>query len=109
AYQTDYCIAGDIGANLAQLAALLQSRATSAEETTRVAKRTARWHAHNATTQAEAAKEREAVRANERIHATLLFDILHRVLPDRSVIVDEIVAQVPSMIHHLFRERDFDH
>jgi acetolactate synthase I/II/III large subunit len=34
---------------------------------------------------------------------------MHRLLPDRSVIVDEIVAQVPAMIKHLFRERDFSH
>src|SRR6185437_14467397 len=39
----------------------------------------------------------------------LLFDILHRVLPDRSVIVDEIIAQVPSMIRHLFRDRQIEH
>ena len=71
--------------------------------------RTERWHAHNAASNAAAAKERETVRGGERIHAALLFDTLHRLLPDRSVIVDEIIAQVPAMIHHLFRERDFSH
>jgi acetolactate synthase I/II/III large subunit len=35
--------------------------------------------------------------------------MLHNVLPDRSVIVDEIIAQVPAMIRHLFRSRDFSH
>lgn len=108
-FRTDHCIAGDVGSNLAQLAALLKARASSAEETRRVADRTARWHAHNAASQAEAAKERETVSSNERIHAALLFDTMHRMLPDRSVIVDEIVAQVPAMIKHLFRERDFSH
>ncbi|HXA20662.1 MAG TPA: thiamine pyrophosphate-dependent enzyme [Acetobacteraceae bacterium] len=108
-FRTDHCIAGDVGSNLAQLAALLRARATSVEEASRVAARTERWHAHNAASQAEAVKERETVRSNERIHAALLFDTLHRMLPDRSVIVDEIVAQVPAMIKHLFRERDFSH
>jgi acetolactate synthase-1/2/3 large subunit len=107
--QTDYCIAGDVGSNLAQLASLLKSRKSSADEAGRVAARIKQWHAHNGASQAEAAKERETVRAGERIHAALLFDTLHRMLPDRSVIVDEIIAQVPSMIHHLFRDRDFSH
>ena len=39
----------------------------------------------------------------------MLFDTLHRLLPDRAVVVDEIIAQVPAMIHHLFRARDIDH
>ncbi|HEY2620469.1 MAG TPA: thiamine pyrophosphate-dependent enzyme [Acetobacteraceae bacterium] len=104
-FRTDYCIAGDIGSNLAQLAALLQAQPRAAE----VAGRTERWHAHNAASNAQAAKERETARTGERIHAALLFDTLHRLLPDQSVIVDEIIAQVPPMIHHLFRERDFSH
>jgi acetolactate synthase-1/2/3 large subunit len=107
--QTDLCIAGDVGSNLAHLAASLKARAPSAEEASRVNARTTHWHAHNAANQAQAAKEREAVRANERIHAALLFDTLHRMLPDRSVIVDEIIAQVPAMIQNLFRDRDFSH
>jgi acetolactate synthase-1/2/3 large subunit len=102
-FHTDYCIAGDLSANLAQLAALIG--APSAETKQRIE----RWHAHNAATQAGAAKERESVRGNERIHAALLFDTLHRLLPDKSVIVDEIIAQVPPMIQHLFRDRDFSH
>jgi acetolactate synthase I/II/III large subunit len=108
-FRTDYCIAGDVGSNLAQLAALLQERAKTAEETSRVSARTAHWHAHNAANQAAAANERDTAGASERIHAALLFDTLHRMLPDRSVIVDEIIAQVPAMIQHLFRERDFSH
>jgi acetolactate synthase-1/2/3 large subunit len=87
----------------------LKARQTSADEATSVTARTARWHAHNASNQAEAAKERETVRTGARIHAALLFDTLHRLLPDRSVIVDEIIAQVPAMMRHLFRERDFSH
>lgn len=71
--------------------------------------RTARWQAHNATSQAEAAKQRDTARSGQHIHADLLFDILHRVLPEHSVIVDEIIAQVPSMIQHLFRDRPIDH
>jgi acetolactate synthase-1/2/3 large subunit len=104
-FRTDYCIAGDISRNLAQLATLLKARSQTAE----IAARTERWHAHNAASNAEAAKERDGARSGERIHAALLFDTLHRLLPDRSVIVDEIIAQVPAMIHHLFRERDFTH
>jgi acetolactate synthase I/II/III large subunit len=104
-FHTDYCIAGDISSNLAQLAALVQGEPPTAE----VKGRTQRWQAHNAIGKAEAEKEREAVRSNDRIHATLLFDTLHRLLPDHSVIVDEIIAQVPAMIRHLFRERDISH
>jgi acetolactate synthase-1/2/3 large subunit len=104
-FPTDYCIAGDVGSNLAQLAALLTAEARAPE----VAGRTQRWHAHNAASKAETAKERENARGGERIHAARLFDALHGLLPDRSVIVDEIIAQVPAMIRHLFRERDFTH
>ena len=104
-FHTDYCIAGDIGMNLAQLATLVQSRSQNAE----VQRRIERWHAHNAGSNVEAVKEREAVRSGERIHAALLFDTLYRLLPDRAVIVDEIVAQVPAMMRHLFRDRDIDH
>ena len=104
-FRTDYCIAGDIGRNLAQLAAVLKAEARSPE----VVDRTQRWHTHNAASNAEAMKERETARGGERIHAAHLFDTLHGLLPDRSVIVDEIIAQVPAMIRHLFRERDFTH
>jgi acetolactate synthase-1/2/3 large subunit len=104
-FRTDYCIAGDLGSNLAQLAALLAAEAPSPE----VAGRAQRWHAHNAASNAEAAKERESARGGERVHAARLFDTLHDLLPDRSVIVDEIIAQVPAMIRHLFRARDFTH
>ena len=107
-FNTDYCIAGDVGANLAQLATLLHARTTSTDEANRVSARTAHWHKHNAAAQAQTAKEREAP-AGEHIQAAVLFDTLHRMLPDRSVIVDEIIAQVPAMIHHLFRDRDFTH
>jgi acetolactate synthase-1/2/3 large subunit len=104
-FRTDWCIAGDIGRNLAQLSALVcaQPRPTGAAEGT------ARWQAHNAASNAAAAQERETARHGEHIHAALLFDTLHRLLPDRSVIVDEIIAQVPAMIRHLFRERDIGH
>jgi acetolactate synthase-1/2/3 large subunit len=108
-FQTDYCIAGDLSSNLTQLATLLHEHKSSTDEAERIATRTDRWHAYNATSQAAAAKEREAARANERITAPFLFDTLHNLLPDRSVIVDEIIAQVPPMIQHLFRDRDFTH
>ena len=104
-FRTDYCIAGDIGSNLAQLAALLQAAPRAPEVTARIR----HWSAHNAANNASAATEREAARSNERINATHLFDTLHDLLPDRSVIVDEIIAQVPAMIRHLFRARDFSH
>ncbi|HET7881257.1 MAG TPA: thiamine pyrophosphate-dependent enzyme [Acetobacteraceae bacterium] len=102
---TDVCIAGDLGRNLAQLAALITAQSRAAD----VASRAERWHAHNAASNAEWAKERDAAPSGERIGAALLFDTLHALLPDRSVIVDEIIAQVPAMIHHLFRARDFNH
>ena len=107
-FSTDYCIAGDVGANLAQLATLLHARTSSTDEANRVSARTAHWRRHNAAAQAQTATEREAP-AGEHIQAAVLFDTLHRMLPDRSVIVDEIIAQVPAMIHHLFRDRDFTH
>ncbi len=104
-FRTDYCIAGDIGSNLRQLATLLEAEPRAPE----VGGRTHHWHTHNAANNAAAAKERETVRGGERIHAVHLFDSLYNLLPDRSVIVDEIIAQVPAMIRHLFRERDFGH
>ena len=107
--QTDYAIAGDIGANLAQLAALLTTLTPSADEASRIAARTKHWHAHNAANQANAAEEREAAKGGDHIQAAYLFDTLHKLLPDRSVIVDEIIAQVPPMIQHTFRDRDIGH
>ena len=104
AYRTDYCIGGDIGANLQQLTSALASRTTPA-----VAARTKRWSDHHAAAQAASAQEREQARANPNIQAAHLFDLLHRALPDNSVIVDEIVAQVPAMVRHLFRDRDIEH
>jgi len=104
-FRTDYCIAGDIGSNLRQLAALLQTEPRAPE----VEGRIQHWSSHNAANNAAAAAERETVRGSERIHAARLFDVLHGLLPDGSVIVDEIIAQVPAMIRHLFRDRDFGH
>ncbi len=104
-FRTDCCIAGDIGSNLRQLATLLQAEPGEPE----VASRIQHWQAHNAANNAAAAEERETARSGERIHAAHLFDVLHGLLPNRSVIVDEIIAQVPAMIRHLFRERDFSH
>jgi acetolactate synthase-1/2/3 large subunit len=104
-FRTDWCVAGDISRNLAQLSSLLRAQPRPAG----AADRTARWQAHNASSNAAAAQERETARSGDRIHATLLFDTLHHLLPDKSVIVDEIIAQVPAMIRHLFRDRDIDH
>src|ERR1700733_11609391 len=83
-FNTDYCIAGDVGANLAQLATLLHARTSSTDEANRVSARTAHWHRHNAAAQVQTAKQREAP-AGEHIQAAVLFDTLHRMLPDRSV------------------------
>ena len=104
--QTDYGIAGDISANLAELANALKTRATSPAETTLITVRTTKWHAHNAANQVNAAKERDAAHATDHIEAPLLFDTLHKLLPDGAVIVDEIIAQVPPMIQHTFRDRN---
>ena len=97
-FRTDHCIAGDVGGNLAQLATLLRERATTAEEADRVAARTARWQTHNGSNRPRRRRNERRFAPTNRIHAVHLFDTLHRVLPDRSVIVDEIVAQVPAMI-----------
>ncbi|HTI79350.1 MAG TPA: thiamine pyrophosphate-dependent enzyme [Acetobacteraceae bacterium] len=104
--QTDYAIAGDISANLAELAATLKARPTSADETGRITERTARWHTHNVSHQTNAKKERESARGADHIQAPFLFDTLHTLLPDGAVIVDEIIAQVPPMVQHTFRNRD---
>jgi acetolactate synthase I/II/III large subunit len=104
-FRTDWCIAGDLSRNLAQLSAMLVAQSRTPE----MENRSRHWHAHNAASNAEAAKERDTMRGNARIHAATLFDTLHRLLPDRSVVVDEIIAQVPAMIRHLFRDRDISH
>lgn len=107
--QTDYGIAGDVGANLSRLATSLKARPISAEEASRITARTAKWRAHNAATQATAATERETARTADHIQAPFLFDTLNQLLPDGAVIVDEIIAQVPPMIQHTFRDRDIGH
>jgi acetolactate synthase-1/2/3 large subunit len=110
-YRTDYCIGGDVGANLTELHKQLK-------ETTKIIpdfpnlvnKRTERWRTYNENIRAEELMENAAAARNRRsIHASMLFQVLNSILPDDSIIVDEIVAQLPFMLRELFQSKSFAH
>ncbi|MBV8885755.1 MAG: hypothetical protein JO235_17410 [Chroococcidiopsidaceae cyanobacterium CP_BM_RX_35] len=103
-YKTDYCIAGDVGMNLAELYSQLKERMKSP-----AAERAERWKQYNERIKRQWLAEAEAVRSKDSIHAYLLFQTLHQVLPNGSVIIDEIVAQGPFMLQALFQSKAFRH
>ena len=107
-YRSDQCIAGDLGANLSRLRDTLKKRGRTPDEDQQVAARTAAWTARHKAVAAQWRAESEEA-SEGRVADTALFRTLNRMLPDRSVIVDETVAQVPAMLKHLFHGRNFDH
>jgi acetolactate synthase-1/2/3 large subunit len=109
-YRTDYCIAGDIGVNLSQLYKhLKESTENMPDFLGLVNKRTVRWKAYNEGVRREELKENADVGSQKSIHASFLFQVLNHILPSDSVIVDEIVAQLPFMLRELFQSKSFAH
>jgi acetolactate synthase-1/2/3 large subunit len=103
-YQTDYCIAGDVGLNLAQLYSQLKERITSSPTG-----RAEHWNQYNRQSSEQSRQQAEATRTGTAVHASALFQALHQALPASSAIVDEIVAQTPFMLQTLFQAKSFKH
>jgi acetolactate synthase-1/2/3 large subunit len=101
-YQTDYCIAGDIGMNLAQLYTQLQERMTSSPTG-----RAEYWNQYNRQQSEQARAQTDLTPAGEAVHASTLFHALQQALPSGSAIVDEIVAQTGIMVQTLFQSKSF--
>lgn len=104
-YRTDHAVAGDVTLNLQHLLVAVTSRTKPRED------RFQKWKGHN---QKKRAEERQRDRlASEQtkhaVHASLLFQALNEALPENSVIVDEMVAQVPAMLQYLFEGQPLEH
>lgn len=99
-YATTNTLAGDVGLNLIAL-----SREIEALPAAPGARREA-WQARFAEQRAvEARRERSSEEG--KVAAEDLFDALHDALPEDTIIVDEIVAQIHQYISHLFRSKPF--
>ena len=101
-YRTDYCVAGDIGMNLAQLCTELENHIVSLPT-----QRIERWKQYNRQKAEEQRNKNDIAPSGSRIHASRLFQALHRALPDGSVIVDEILSQEELMVQSLFQSKSF--
>ncbi len=103
-YRTDYAIAGDIAANLTALLGALRQRQPAP-----AAERAARWAASNLAARREWRAELTQPARAGAVSAAALFHALHDALPERAIVVDEIVAQLPFMLHWLFESKPFRH
>jgi len=101
-YQTDYCVAGDVGLNLASLLGELRERAVPALD-----ERSARWRQYNEDVRLSWKQQADAVADAPALHAATLFRELHDALPADAIIVDEIIAHAPSMVQWLFESKPF--
>ncbi len=103
-YRTTHAVAGDRGSNLRALLTRVRARlATPPRE------RAQRWKDYRDRLRDEAAQAAETALGQVRdgVPAAALFRALHRALPDSSSVVDEIVAQIPQMLHFLFESKPF--
>ena len=109
-YKTTTCISGDPVANVEQLLHKILHSPHYLKQKSNILQRLARWTAYNRTQQEsfESIGQKEMVEAvaNSKIHASYFFDQLAEQLPQGSIIVDEMVAQLPYFTHHLFQRRE---
>lgn len=100
-YPTTHAIPGSLEPNLEALADALAARRPAPPE------RAERWAAHTAAVRTRGQRDAAEARttATDFVPAADLFGALHEVLPDDSICVDEIVAQVPQMIQFLYERK----
>ena len=100
-YPTTHAIPGSLEPNLEALADALAARRPAPPE------RAERWAAHPAAVRTRGQRDAAEARttATDFVPAADLFGALHEVLPDDSICVDEIVAQVPQMIQFLYERK----
>jgi len=101
-YRTTHAVAGDRRGNLEGLLQRIRHHLPSPP-----AERAERWRTYRERTLAAGEKQAEVASREVRdaVPAAALFRALHRALPESSIIVDEIVAQTPQMLHFLYAEK----
>jgi acetolactate synthase-1/2/3 large subunit len=104
-YRTDFTVPGDVNMNLQNLLTQVKKRAQPQPA------RFKRWSEYNAKVRADDRRsDAEAIRQqNELVHPALLMQALNRTMPERSVVVDEVVSHLPAMLEYLFENKSFDH
>lgn len=104
-YRTTHVVAGDRRCNLLGLLERVRRNRPAAH-----AQRAARWQAYKARAIEQGRREADAdvAQPGEAVPAAALFRALHRALPDATIIVDEIVAQMPQLIQFLFESKPFE-
>ena len=107
-YQTDVCVAGDIPANISSLAAALKV-VRPLPDPEQVQRSERLCAGLRATIKRDTAAAAAQVPADAGIHASKVYAALYKALPDKSYIVDEIIASLPLMIEGLFsgKEKQF--
>jgi acetolactate synthase-1/2/3 large subunit len=100
-YPTTHAIPGHLGLNLEALAESLAGRTPVRPD------RAERWARHTAAVRGEGDRDAAEARlgATDFVPAADLFTALHDALPEDSICVDEIVAQVPQMIQFLYEHK----
>ena len=103
-YRTTHAVAGDRGLNLRAIAERVGRQLPSPSKD-----RAARWAAYKRQLLARGVQEADAALAEVKgaVPAAELFRALHRSLPPSSIIVDEIIAELPQMLQFLFESKPF--
>jgi acetolactate synthase-1/2/3 large subunit len=109
-YQTNYCVPGDIEHNLTGLYSHLRraAKSSSTAARTRAKKRAKRWAYYNEGKRKELFSEALDT-PTSALHAAQVFQEISEVLPKGTIIVDEIIAQLPFMMQFLFANDSFGH
>jgi acetolactate synthase-1/2/3 large subunit len=104
-YRTDFTLPGDVNANLQNLLSQVKRRAQPQPA------RLQRWTEYNAKVRAEdRRRDAKAIeQQNDLVHPALLMQALRRGLPDKSIVVDEVISHLPAMLEYLFENQSFEH
>lgn len=109
-YETTVCVSGDPVENLSMILDRLKDSPQLEKNRSEIANRLSRWTEYNQAQQLAFEKttsdEVVATESEARIHASTLFQALAKSLPANSIIVDEMVSQVPYFTHYLFSQPD---
>lgn len=109
-YKRDYCIAGDLRANLDRLCLYIENELKKVPQVlNEIELRVKRWKEYNGNKTKSWQKEAERARTLKPIHAAWLFRTLSEILPKDSIIIDEIIAQGILMMQNLFTNESFTH